>query len=139
MVAAASLLLFETSAAEPNAFPYDEFAKFTEKIPGEKVDGKVLIAAFLKARESAPKIDPAKANFRILLPDGTSVPLKCEPLPAKPEEAKNPTDQKWIQKGFTHKLWIPKDPAAYAGSALLNDLPAESLEVQFPLPPREGE
>lgn len=137
MAAAAALLLFETSAAEPNAFPYDEFAKFTEKIPGEKVEGKVQIAAFLKSREPAPKIDPAKANFRIILPDGTVVPLKCDPLPGKPEDAANPIDRKWVERGFSHKLWIPKDPAAYAGSALLNDLPAESLEIQFPLPPRE--
>lgn len=123
--------------AEPNAFPYDEFAKFSEKIPGEKIDGAVLIPAYLKAREPGAKIDLAKANFRIVMPDGKTVPLKCDVLPEKAEESPNPVDQKKIAGGFTHKLWIPKDPVTYAGASMLNDLAKESLEIQFPLPPRE--
>lgn len=134
---AATALSVAFAAAEPNAFPYDEFAKFSEKMPGEKIDGVLFVPAYLKAREPGTKLDPVAANFRILMPDGKTVPLKCDPLPANPEEAKNPADKKKAEGGFTHKLWIPKDPATYAGSAMLNDLPKESLEIQFPLPPRE--
>jgi hypothetical protein len=123
--------------AEPNALPYDEFTKFSEKMPGEKIDGELLIPAYLKPRTAGEKIDLAVANFRIQMPDGKSVPLKCEQMPVIPEAVTNLNDKKKIVAGFTHKLWIPKDPAKYAGAAMLNDLPKDFLEIQFPLPPRE--
>ncbi|RYD29192.1 MAG: hypothetical protein EOP87_18700 [Verrucomicrobiaceae bacterium] len=125
------------SAAEPNAFPYDEFAKFVEKIPGEDVGGVKMVAAFLKAAPAGGTLDPAKANFRIRMADGSAVPMRCDTLPAKAEDSTDPVDRKRIQMGFTHKLWIPKDAEKYKGAALLNDLPQGFLEIQFPLPPRE--
>lgn len=132
LVAAGSL-----SAAEPNAFPYDEFAKFAEKMPGEDVGGVKMIAAFLKAAQAGETLDPAKANFRIRMADGSISPMRCDVLPAKPEDTADPADRRRIQMGFTHKLWIPKDPEKYKGAAMLNDLPQGYLEIQFPLPPRE--
>ncbi|HVJ45859.1 MAG TPA: hypothetical protein VM511_05690 [Luteolibacter sp.] len=125
------------AAAEPNSFPYDEFTKFSEKMPGEKIGDALVIAAYLKPRTAGEKIDLAVANFRIQMPDGKVVPLKCEQLPVVPEGVTNENDKKKIAVGFTHKLWIPKDPAKYAGAAMLNDLPKDFLEIQFPLPPRE--
>ena len=124
------------AAAEPNVFPYDDFARFSVNMRGEKVDGVEMIAAYLKAVEEGKKIEPAEANFRIRLPDGTSAPLRCEALPEKPGEGKTPEDVLKITAGFTHKLWIPKDPAKYAGGALLNDLPKGFLNIQFPKPPK---
>ena len=125
-------------AAEPNVFPYDEFAKFSEKMPGEDVGGVKMVAAFLKAAQAGETLDLAKANFRIRMADGSVVPMRCEVLPAKAEDTGNLADRKRIQMGFTHKLWIPKDPEKYKGAALLNDLPQGYLEIQFPLPPREA-
>lgn len=127
------------SAAEPNAFPYDEFAKFSEEMPGEDVGGVKMIAAFLKAAPAGATLDPAKANFRIRMGDGSTVPMRCDVLPAKAEDSANPADRKRIEMGFTHKLWIPKDPEKYKGAAMLNDLPQGFLEIQFPLPPRKGQ
>lgn len=124
-------------AQEPNVFPYDEFARFSEKMPGREVDGALLIPAYLKPITPGNILDPVKANFRIRMADGTSQPLRCETLP-KAEDAKDPVDQKRILAGFTHKLWIPKDPQKYKGGALLNDLPEGYLDIQFPLPPREA-
>ena len=126
------------SAAEPNVFPYDEFTKFAEKMPGEDVDGVKMVAAFLKAAQEGKTLDAAKANFRIRMADGSMVPMRCDVLPAKAEDAADPTDRKRIQMGYTHKLWIPKDPEKYKGAALLNDLPHGYLEIQFPLPAREA-
>lgn len=126
------------SAAEPNVFPYDEFAKFAEKMPGEDVAGVKMIAAYLKAAPAGETLDAGKANFRIRMADGSTLPMRCEVLPAKPEESTDTADRKRIQMGFTHKLWIPKDAGKYKGAALLNDLPQGYLEIQFPLPPREA-
>lgn len=137
IAAAMTMLASGLSVAEPSALPYDEFFKFTENHPGEKVDGNLLIAAFIKASAQGEKLDAVKSNFRIQLADGTSIPLHCEALPAKAEEGKTQVDQNWIARGFTHKLWIPKDAEKYKGAALLNDLPPNSLEIQFPLPARE--
>ena len=125
------------SAEEPSAFPYEEFARFSEKMPGQKIDGVVLIPAYLKPITPGNVLDAAKANFRIRMADGTTAPLRCDVLPANADDAKDPADKKKIQGGFTHKLWIPKDPEKYKGAALLNDLPAGYLDNHFPLPPRE--
>jgi hypothetical protein len=125
------------SAAGPNVFPYDEFAQFVEKSPGEDVGGAKMIVAYLKAAQAGETLDPAKANFRIRMADGSTVPMRCEVLPAKAEDAAHPSDRMRIQMGFTHKLWIPKDREKYKGAALLNDLPQGYLDIQFPLPPRE--
>ena len=125
------------SAQEPNAFPYEEFAKFSEKMPAQTVDGVVLIPAYLKPIAPGNILDPAKANFRIRLADGTGTPLRCDVLPTKAEDAKDPIDRKMILGGFTHKLWIPKDPEKYKGSVLLNDLPAGYLDIHFPPAPRK--
>ena len=125
------------SAEEPSAFPYEEFARFSEKMPGQKIDGVVLIPAYLKPITPGNVLDAAKANFRIRMADGTTAPLRCDVLPANADDAKDPADIKKIQGGFTHKLWIPKDPEKYKGAALLNDLPAGYLDIHFPLPPRE--
>ncbi len=125
------------AVAEPNALPYDEFTKFSEKMPGEKVGDVLLIPAYLKPRVANEKIDLVLANFRIQMPDGKIIPLKCEQMPVIPEAVTDQNDKKKIIAGFTHKLWIPKDPAKYAGSVMLNDLPKDFLEIQFPLPPRE--
>jgi hypothetical protein len=129
---AASILF----AAEPNIFPYDEFAEFSRQMPGEDVGGAKMIAAYLKAAKAGDTLDLAKANFRIKMADGSLVQMRCDVLPAKPEDASLLADKKRIQMGFTHKLWIPKDPQKYKGSALLNDLPEGYLEIQFPLPPQ---
>lgn len=125
------------SAAEPNAFPYEEFAKFSEKMPGEDVDGVKMIPAFIKAAKEGDTLDLAKANFRIRMADGSVVPMRCDVLPTKAEESSNPEDQRRIRLGFTHKLWFPKDAEKYKGASLINDLPQGFLEIQFPLPPRE--
>jgi len=139
MLAAVSLMAVGAlSAAEPNVFPYDEFAKFSEKMPGEDLEGVKMIAAFVKAAKEGEKLDLAKANFRIKMADGSIIPMRCDVLPEKPEDSKVEADQRRIRMGFTHKLWIPKDPEKYKGAALLNDLPPNYLEIQFPLPPREG-
>ncbi|WAC20098.1 hypothetical protein OVA24_01735 [Luteolibacter sp. SL250] len=126
------------SAAEPNVFPYDEFAQFAHQMPGEDVGGVKMVAAFLKAAKPGETLDLAKANFRIRMADGSIAPMRCDVLPAKAEDTANLADRKRIQMGFTHKLWIPKDPEKYKGAALLNDLPQGYLEIQFPLPPREA-
>lgn len=123
--------------AEPNELSYDEFARFSERMPGEKVGDEQLIPAYLKPRTAGEVIDLAVANFRIRMPDGKIIPLKCDPLPVDPEAGLTPNDKKQIRAGFTHKLLIPKDPAKYAGAAMLNDLPKNFMEIQFPLVPRD--
>ena len=127
-----------SAADEPSAFPYEEFLKATDKNSGQPVDGVPMIPIYLKPLKPGDQIDLKKANFRITMPGAkaAAIPLHCEVLPKNADDAKNPTDQSRIRAGFTHKLWVPKDPEKYAGSALLNDLPAGFLDVQFALPPK---
>jgi len=125
------------AADQPNAFPYAEFSKFADTMKGEVIDGVESIPAYLKAAKEGDKLDGETAHFRIQTADGRSTPLRCEILPENPEEGKNPVDQSKIRAGFTHKLWIPKDPKKYEGAVMLNDLPLGFLEIQFPLPAKE--
>jgi hypothetical protein len=127
------------AADTPNAFPYAEFSKFADTMRGEVIDGVESIPAYLKPAKAGDKIDCEVAHFRIQTTDGKSLPLRCEILPAKAEEGKNPVDQSKIQAGFTHKLWIPKDPKKYEGAVMLNDLPTGFLEIQFPLPSKNSD
>lgn len=122
------------AAGEPNAFPYAEFAKAAAPLKGEVVDGVESIPLYLKALKAGDKIDAEAAHFRIQTADGKSQALRCEPLSVKPEEGRNPAEQSRIRAGFTHVLWVPKDPVKYEGAVLLNDLPPGFLDVQFPSP-----
>jgi len=122
------------AANEPNAFPYAEFAKAAAPLKGEVVDGVESIPLYLKAMKAGDKIDCEAAHFRIQTADGKSEPLRCDPLPEKPEEGKSPAEQSRIRAGFTHKLWVPKDPVKFEGAVLLNDLPPGYLDIQFPSP-----
>lgn len=122
------------ATGEPNAFPYAEFAKAAAPIKGEIIDGVESIPLYLKAMKAGDKIDCETAHFRIQTADDKSQPLRCEILPEKPEEGKTPADQSRIRAGFTHKLWVPKDPEKYEGAVMLNDLPAGYLDIQFPSP-----
>jgi hypothetical protein len=127
------------AADKPNAFPYSEFAKAAAPLQGEVIDGVESIPLYLKALKAGDKIDCESAHFRIQMADGKIQPLRCDPLPEKPEEGKSPADQSRIRAGFTHKLWVPKDPKKYEGAVMYNDLPAGYLDIQFPSPARASD
>lgn len=119
---------------EANEFPYQEFIRIMGPTKGEVVDGVELIAVYLKPILRTSKIDVTKANFRIRMPDGKTLPLRCEELPERPADAKTQEDHTKVRLGFTHKLWIPKDPGKYDKSVLLNNLPPGSLDMHLPAP-----
>lgn len=130
-LAAASCVI---AADEANEFPYQEFFRIMAPVKGEVVDGVELIPVYLKPILNTSKIDVTKADFRIRMADGKTVPLRCEELPEKPADAKTQEDHTKVRQGFTHKLWIPKDPAKYGQSVLLNNLPPGSLDMHLPAP-----
>ena len=107
--------------------PYERMKTPMEAFPSRDIEGVDYTPFYLRHTKEGTMLDPEAAKFRIETADGKTVILKWETLASIAEADRTVFEEKQIQDGFTHRLWIPKDPKKYAHAKIVWDLPPQSV------------
>src|SRR5688572_5044849 len=116
------------SAADESVISYNFVGRTMVLFEGRESDGVEWIPFYPK-RKDGKSFDPVEAKMRLRSKDGQELPLVCEAFSTLPPEGLTEADKAMAAKGFTHRVWIPKNHKKFLDGGIVHNLGKGSMEM----------
>ncbi len=116
------------SASEESVISYEFVGKTMALFDGKKIEGVECIPFYPKRKDGKP-FDPGEARIRLRSWDGEELPLISEAFSALPPEKLTEADKLMAAKGFTHRVWIPKNHKKFVDGGIVHNQGKGSMEM----------
>jgi len=94
-------------------FPFEALSSKFALVKSYKIAEESFVPCYVKPQLEQDKLDPVKAHFRLLSPDGEERVLKCERIDDSKPLKDDPTAKVEKEDGFEYVFWLPKDAAKF--------------------------